>query len=147
LNLSITDAQQRPIPSLIAISVADTTLGNRKEDCPVASNSFDQQSVDVTSLASNECLNDNNIDLMMMTRNNRYETLGKLNVKPAIIDADSLLYIKGKVINSKNEPASNKVINLLVNSGELSFHSDTTDIAGRFSFPFENFADSMQFAL
>ncbi|MDQ6904868.1 MAG: Plug domain-containing protein, partial [Bacteroidota bacterium] len=136
-----------PIPSLIAISVADTSLGNRNEDCNVAVNAFDLQPVDGMSLARSECVDNNTIDLLMMARNNSYETLGKLNVKSAIIDADSLLYIKGKVITLKNEPASGKVINLLVNFGDLSFHSDTTDIAGRFSFPLENFADSMQFAL
>ncbi|MEO8862433.1 MAG: TonB-dependent receptor plug domain-containing protein, partial [Ginsengibacter sp.] len=147
LNLSVTDAQQRPIPSLISISVSDTTLGNRNEDCDVPANSFGRQSVDGIFLSKNECIDENSIDLIMMARNKSYETLGKLNVKPAIIDADSLLYIKGKVINSKNEPASGKVINLLVSSGDLSFHSDTTDIAGRFSIPFENYQDSMQFAL
>ncbi|MDQ6902390.1 MAG: hypothetical protein M3139_05180, partial [Bacteroidota bacterium] len=147
LNLTINDAQQRPVPSLIAISVADTTLGNRGEDCSFAANSFGQQTIDGIFLSKNECIDDNNIDLLMMARNNSYETLGKLDIKPAIFDADSLLYIKGEVMSSKNEPGFNKVINLLVNSGDLTFHSDTTDIAGRFSIPFGDYKDSMQFAL
>ena len=147
LNISITDANQHPIPSLIAISVTDTIFKDPNEDCALPGNDYTQQAIDNMFLESNECLTENDIDLLMLARNDTYPTLSKMADQPTAMDTDSLLYIKGTVLDTKNEPSANKIITLLFNSGDLNLHSDTTDNAGRFCFPFANYTDSMQFAL
>jgi len=147
LNISITDANQHPIPSLIAISVADTLLTDRGEQCDFPGTAYNDRLRDNMFLAGNDCVTDGEKDLMMLVKNNTYQALSKTIYQPPGIDSDSLLYIKGKVLNEKNEPSANKILMLLSNSGDLIMHTDTTDNAGRFCFPLENYTDSTQFGL
>ena len=150
LNISITDAKQQPVPSLIAISVADTILTNQNEECTLPTIAAGQQAIDnmfLSRVENNKCLTENDIDLLMLARNDTYQELSKVLVQPTAIDTDSLLYIKGTVLDSKNEPSTNKILTLLSNAGGLIVHTDTTDNKGHFSFPLDNYSDSMQFAL
>jgi hypothetical protein len=150
LNISITDAKQQPVPSLIAISVADTILANQNEGCTLPPIGGGKQPIDnmfLSSVENNKCLTENDIDLLMIARNDNYQELSKVLIQPTTIDTDSLLYIKGTVLDSKNEPSTNKILTLLSNSGGLIVHTDTTDNNGHFRFPLDNYSDSMQFAL
>jgi hypothetical protein len=62
-------------------------------------------------------------------------------------DNDSMLYIKGSVLNDKNDPLINKVITILSKSDNPVFYRDTTDNQGRFCFPFESYIDSTEFII
>ena len=147
LNVSITDAQQVPIPSIVAVSVIDTLFSDPREQCTLPAMAYNQQAIDNMFLARYECLTDDERDLMMLVKNNSYQTFIQTIHQPTAGDTDSLLYIKGTVLNGKNEPSANKVLTLLSNSGGLVFYPDTTDNKGRFSFPFEYYSDSTQFAI
>lgn len=147
LNLSITDAEQQPIPSLVTISVTNTIFSDPGEQCPFTDTDYRQDAIDNLFLGRIECLTDDERDLMMLVRENNYQTLSKTNYQPATVDTDSLLYIKGFVFDKKNKPSGNSILTLLSNSGNLIMHTDTTDNEGHFSFPLENYSDSTQFAL
>lgn len=147
LNFSITDAEQHPIPSLVAISVTDTLCIDPGEQCGFSYYDYRQIPIDNIFMARNECLTDADVDLMMLARDNTYRNLSKVLEPSTAKDVDSLLYIKGIVLNEKNKPAANKILTLLSNSGNLILHTDTTNNEGRFSFPLENYSDSTQFAL
>ena len=147
LNVSITDAQQVSIPSIVAVSVIDTLFSDPREQCTLPAMAYNQESIDNIFLARYECLTDEETDLMMIENNNTYQTPVKTNPQPTGFDMDSILYIKGIVLNGKNEPSANKVLTLLSNSGISLFYTDTTDNNGRFCFPLENYYDSTQFVI
>jgi hypothetical protein len=147
LNISITDAEQHPIPSLVALSVIDTLFSDPRDKCTLPDMAYNQQAIDNMFLARYECLTDAEADLMMLVKNNTYQTLNKTINKSTAGDTDSLLYIKGIVLNGKNEPSPNKVLTLLSNSGIPLLYTDTTDNTGHFCFPLESYTDSTQFAI
>ncbi len=144
LDISITDAQQHAIPSLITISVVDTLLSNPGDLCMLPDA---PEEIDNIFLSHNKCLTDDDIDLLMLEKNDAYQKPGKTLNPPTAVDADSLLYIKGLLLNEKNEPSANKVLTLLSNSNDLILQTNITDNAGRFSFPMKNYADNTQFAI
>ena len=147
LNLSITDAGQHPIPSLVTISVTNTIFSDPGEQCPFTDTDYRKDAIDNLYLGRIECLTDDETDLMMLVRDNNYQTLSRIIHRPNTYDTDSLLFIKGIVLNKKNKPSGNEILTLLSNSGDLIMHTDTTDNAGHFCFPLENYSDSTQFAL
>lgn len=147
MHISITDVNQKSVPSLIAISVIDTTVGGVMNYNSLMPAGELQNSLENKIPWEDENMDDDNVDLSMLARNSSYQTLSKAKNSFSSMVADSLLYIKGVALNSKNEPASKKVINLLFNTGDISLHTDTTNAMGRFSFPVENYSDSAHFAL
>lgn len=147
LNISISDAQQQPIPSLLAISVIDSFTSGASTLCTLPLKSSQNLLPDNLFLATNNCLSDDDIDLVMLLRNSDYQTISKSEYKPKEIDRDSLLFIRGTVLNEKNERFANSVITLFSIAGNPVMYSDTTDNKGRFCFPLENYADSTQFAV
>jgi len=147
LNLSLTGADNQPVSSLVAISVIDTAFSDPAKICPAIPTDYSDKTVDNIFLAKNECLNDKQKDLLMMMRKDNYQTLSKSVQKLTTPDNDSMLYVKGIVLNKQDEPSAGKVITLISNSSTVIFRSDTTDNKGRFRFPLENYTDSTQFAL
>ncbi|MEP7320100.1 MAG: Plug domain-containing protein, partial [Panacibacter sp.] len=146
LSLSITNASQHPIPSLVAVSVSDSLFSYNKEQAGNAS--FDLHATDNLFSADNNSFKDDEIELIMLAKNNEYQTLSQNKSKSIIADDDSLLYIKGTILSEKNVPLQDKIVMLLSNSGGNDlFYADTTDYAGRFFFPFDKYPDSMQFAM
>lgn len=146
LNLSVTGNNQNAVPSLVAISVTDTLFTDPGE-CQLPGIGQYQQSINNILLAHDECFDESEKDLIMLARNSSYEFLSKKSDPPVISDNDSLFYIRGTVLNEKNEPLADKIVTLLFQSGDMSVHTDTTDNSGHFNFPFANYADSTQFAL
>ena len=72
LELSVADAQMHPIPSLVALSVSDANFADMHEQCGTPVNSKDLQAVDNMFLAHNDCLSDDDIDLLMFAKNNTF---------------------------------------------------------------------------
>jgi TonB-dependent SusC/RagA subfamily outer membrane receptor len=147
LNFSVTGGDNQPVSSLVAISAIDTAFSDPAKICPMLPTDYSDKTIDNIFLAKDECLSDKAKDILMMMRNNNYENLSKSIQNPAGIDNDSLLYIKGLVLNKQNQPAAGKVVTLISNSGNIIFRSDTSNAEGRFRFPLENYADSTQFGI
>ncbi len=148
LSISVTDAGQHFVPSLMAVSVIDTLLEVAAAQCTAHNMYYGEHSIDNIFLARNECFTDDETELMMFLRNNTYQTLSKNINKQTVVDADSMLYIKGIAFTEKNNiPAADKVLTLLSNSGSPILYTETTNDKGRFSFAIKNYTDSTQFAI
>jgi hypothetical protein len=144
MDLSITGEDQKPVASLVAISVIDSAFSDPSEQCPELPADYSAKTIDNIFLVTDKCLTDNQKDLLMMMRTSNYETLSKQIDNKASVDEDSLLYIKGEVVNEKDEPEPGKKVTLLSNS---IFSSDITNNEGRFRFPLDTYADSTRFVL
>lgn len=145
LNISVTDASQRPIPSLFTIAVADTLFIKEQDRYP--DTFLDQGTIDNIFVAHNEALTDADLDLMMLIKQNNYKAPNQASHQPAVDDMDSLLYISGTVFNKKKEPSANKLLTLIPGSGNMQMYTDTTDAAGRFCFRAPHYADSTEFMI
>lgn len=143
LSLSITDAAQKPVPSLFAIAVADTLFSN-----PAAQHyDYEHGVIDNLSLVRNDALTDEDAELAMLTGPATYRKPVETNYSSTALDIDSLLYIRGTVFNEKKELSSNKSLTLISSSGNLQMYTDTTDAAGRFCFRPGSYADSTEFII
>jgi len=147
LDLSMTDKDQQAVPSLVAISVFDSTFSDPAKVCPMIPTDYSDKTIDNIFLAKDECLSEKEKDLLMMMRESSYSRLSKNLKNITSTDNDSLLYVKGVVLNGQQEPAAGKIITLISNSANVIFHSDTTNDNGRFRFPLDNYTDSTQFGL
>jgi hypothetical protein len=147
MNLSATDVTQRAVPSLVAVAVSDSAFSYKLQQCSFSNMPSDLRMVDNLFLAGNNCFSDEEIDLVMLVKSNTYQTLTTGSVQSNKTDNDSLLYIKGAVLNDKNEPLTNKLITILSKSESPVFYRDTTDSKGRFCFPFESLIDSTEFII
>ncbi len=135
LNIALTDELKNTVPAILSVSVADSTLTSSLTNS-------DQVVYDFSGLSDEE------IDLLMLNRQPIHQQL--FNQKSAIKNVgsdDSILYIKGIVVNANNEPVSQKVVTLFSGSGGLMPITDTTDNKGRFVFPLTYYLDSTQFAM
>lgn len=150
LNISVTDKNQQPIPSLFSVAVIDSLFSDPSDVCnlPYFNETNKQKIINNMLVARMQCLTDEEIDLIMLLRNNTYQTTGSNLIKAwPVVDTDSLLYIKGTVLSKKNEPGINKIVTLFSNSGNGIYDTDTTDNKGRFYFPVEGYGDSTQFSI
>ena len=147
LNLSANDVTKRAIPSLVAVSVSDSMFSNKLQQCSFSNMPSDLRMVDNLFLAGNSCFSDDDIDLMMLTRNNTFQAPASNIIRSTATENDSLLYIKGLVVNNRNEPLRNQEITILSKSDNPVFYKDTTDNAGRFCFTFESYIDSTEFII
>ncbi len=134
MDLSITGGDQKPVASLVAISVIDSAFSDPSGQCPALPADYRTKTIDNIFLARDKCLSDKEKDLLMLMRKNNYEGLSKPIDNSAKVDDDSLLYIRGELVNENNEPESGKIVTLLSNS---IFSSDTTNTEGRFRFPLD----------
>jgi TonB-dependent Receptor Plug Domain len=144
LAVSIMDGEQHPISSVIAVSVTDTLFAGLPGQCDSPATA---PAIDNVFLARHECLCEDDIDLLMLVKNNTNPMPDKTSYPPVTGVKDSLLYIKGRILNEKDEPSANKILTLISRSGNLILRMDTTDNIGRFRFPFENYADSTEFVM
>lgn len=147
LSLAITDVAQHVIPALVAVSVSDSIFSDADKQCNFDNVSLNQNEIDNLFLADNNCFSDDDIGLMMLTKNNTYQSFINSNGEPSAADYDSLLFIKGVVLNEKNGPLPGRVVTIISTSGTTFFNTDTTDNAGRFRFPFDKYPDSTKFTL
>ncbi len=145
INISVTDKDQHPVQSLLTVAVVDSlaaaSVNNSINSKPVNDVVISNQ------LLAGNALADEETDLLMMTRNNTYQSISK-NVTPAAVNpSDSMFYIRGTVFTEKNEISPGSVVVLLSNSGSAVFYTDTANSKGRFSFATEAYPDSTLFSL
>ncbi|HKP31588.1 MAG TPA: TonB-dependent receptor plug domain-containing protein, partial [Chitinophagaceae bacterium] len=132
LDISLADTLKNTVPALFTVSIADSSLSYLPDD----------------SLEDFSGMSDEAIDLLMLNREPIHEKL--FNEKSKMKNErgeDSLLYIKGTVLNASNEPVMQKVVTLFSGSAGLMPITDTTDFKGRFVFPLTYYLDSTQFAM
>ena len=147
LNLAIQDAGNHAVASVVAVAVSDSLLQNQ-EPCTAANLQYHMQHIGDGFADSKNCFSDEETDLMMMARNNTYHALTTGSKQVSTVTDDELLHIRGRLLTEKNEPAADKFLTLFSSSGNNGvFLTDTTDKAGRFSFPLEVYPDSTQFAV
>jgi hypothetical protein len=146
LTVSVTDADNHPVPSLFSVSVIDSAFSNEAEEC-ILPDFDDPCSINNIALANAECTGEEEMDLMMLVKNNTYLEASRNLSQSSIDNSDSLLYIKGKILDEKGRPAANKILTLFSNAGTTSFFTDTTDYLGQFRFPVFDYADNTQFAI
>lgn len=147
LNLSVTDAMQHAVPSLLSVSISDSLFTIKQNACS-SNTAFNVQSVDDFFLADNRCFTDEDIDLMMLAKNSTYQRLNTFATKQTMVNDESLLFINGIVLNNKNEPLPDRSVMLFSNTGGTDlFLMDTTNEQGRFQFPIYHNPDSLQIAM
>jgi hypothetical protein len=144
LTVSVTDANNHPVPSLFSVAVIDSVFLSQDENCLVPDFNDTRSISNVTLAATAGCTADDDMDLIMLLRKN---TFGDKDVMIPTDHSDSLLYIKGKALEQKNRPAENIILTLFSNSGATSFFTDTTDSQGRFNFPVADYPYNTQFAI
>lgn len=144
LNVSLTGAAHQPIPSLLAISVADTAFLDHTLECPLRLT--DGQPVDNIFMARNNCLPDNETDLLMLMKKKNYDSFGNEETATFSKDEDSILYIKGRLTDDNGKPITNDIVSVFSSMGKGIFNSDTTDNNGRFRFKLVDYPDSTQMA-
>ncbi len=146
LSVSVTDALDHPVPSLFSVAVIDTAFSNQADECMIPDFN-NPMSINNISLANMNCYSKADLDLIMLLKNNNFLITGSHKVKAPTNDYDNLFFIKGRVLDEKNNPATNKVLTLFYNSGNQIFLTGTTDNAGLFSFPVSDYFDNTQFAI
>ncbi len=145
INISVTDKDMHPVQSLLTVAVVDS-LANASLDNSISSKPVNSFMIDNQFLAGNT-MNDEETDLLMMTRNYTYQSISKNVTASTPNPSDSMFYIRGTVYTEKNEPAPGSVVVLLSNSGSAVFYTDTANSRGRFSFATEAYPDSTLFSL
>ena len=108
LSVSVTDASNHPVPSLFTVSVIDTAFSLPSDDC-IIPDLNDSRSINNMALAHMQCFDENNMDIVMLIRNNTYQDISKNVINTLPVEEDSLLFIKGKALDEKNNPASGKL--------------------------------------
>jgi len=151
LNISITDAEGHPLPASLSIAIVDSSLIQPTNVLNIVSDYFDnndQLSSSNWSLTNAGDLTDQQLDILMMARNNSYTDIMFRNNKPAFYsDSDSLLYIRGNAFLTKEKPAANKIATIFSKTSTIAFDIDTTSNAGRFVFPLAEYPDSTRFLI
>jgi hypothetical protein len=151
LSISVTDAQGHSLPASLSIAVVDSNLIRPANTLNVVSDYFennDELSSNNWLLANANDLTDEQLDLLMMARNNSYRDIMFRTNRPTFYsDSDSLLYIQGKAFYSKEKPAANKIATIFSKTAGVAYDIDTTSNAGRFVFPLVEYPDSTRFLI
>ena len=102
----------------------------------------------IGALANADDLTDQQLDILMMARNNSYRDIMFRTNRPAFYsDSDSLLYIQGNAFYNKEKPAANKIATIFSKATSAAYDIDTTSNAGRFVFPLAEYPDSTRFLI
>ena len=105
LSLSISDAQGNPLPASLSIAVVDTSLLQPTSTATIVSDYFENSdglSSNNWSLSNAGDLTDQQLDILMMAKNNSYRDIMVRSDKPAFYsDSDSMLYIQGYAFYNK----------------------------------------------
>ena len=151
LNISIADVEGHPLPASLSIAIVDSSLIQPANVLNIVSDYFennDQLSSSNWSLTNAGELTDQQLDILMMARNNSYTDIMYRTNKPAFYsDSDSLLYIRGNAFLTKEKPAANKIATIFSKATSVAFDIDTTSNAGRFVFPLAEYPDSTRFLI
>jgi len=137
LNVSVNYEDNRPVLSLLSVSITDDSTVKYFYDDDVEAVMKKPYSVEEK-------------DLIMLAQKNKYRKWNfsdsVLLVKDARAD-ENFFNTHGIVFDKKNLPASNIIVTLFSLRGQGVFKTDTTDEKGHFNFNLPGYADSTQFTL
>lgn len=147
LTISIANSYNEAVASSLSITIADSSLlkTNTVSDFLMLANS---QDADENWLLSGlENLSDAQLNELMLLRTNTFSKIKFQQVDAHCLDHsnDTLLFIRGKIINTQRKSLSNKVVDLFSNSGDFIFYKDTTNAEGEFCFNTAEYSDSTKF--
>lgn len=146
LDIAVTDAGNKPVPALFSVAVTDSAFLDPVEECPPPDLNA-PGTINNILLSNARCFSDDEVDLLMLIRNTTPPEMNTTITKTFTAENDSLLFITGKVLDEKNNPASSKLLTLFSNSGSEVFVTDTTNNDGQFSFAVSHYNDSTHFAI
>jgi TonB-dependent receptor-like protein len=147
LNISVPQVDRHPMAALFTVSVADNRFA---ADIPDVL-SDEAQLFEAASNGQQKQFSPAEIDLIMLTQKNLYPEwrYGNNNItlsSPVHFEDSNLLDIKGKIVNKKNEPLKNYIVNLFSGDKRI-FKIDTTDGNGHFIIRLPDYFDGTQFSL
>ncbi|HLX92990.1 MAG TPA: Plug domain-containing protein [Puia sp.] len=145
LNINFSDQGHQHALALFTIAAVDERVAETKpategEQDPILNLPESSENIGVTD-----------IDLVALTEKNLYpgwqfDNPGSLATRNAVDDDSSILDIRGRIVNMKNEPVKNHIVNLISKDNSL-FRIDTTDNDGRFKMSLTDYYDGAQFVL
>jgi hypothetical protein len=152
LSIEVTDGANFAIPSSLSIAIVDSNFVHAEPADEIVSAFFETKNGSLFgnwNLANTTGLDDEQMDLLMMTRNGSFNDImlspGN-NQEFLSSDNDSLLYVRGTAVYNNNEkPASGKIATIFSSSGKSTYGTDTTTTKGQFVFPLTEYPDSTQF--
>ncbi len=144
MDFSFLDKAHQPVASLVTISVVDSVFSNPDKNCDGGDDLYPAHQLGNIFLATDECFDDKEKDVLMLMRGNNYERLSVPADNAAVVDNDRLLNLTGVVLDEKGLPLAEKIVTLISNS---KFLTDTTNGQGRFKLPLDNYPDSTQIAI
>jgi len=151
LTLSISDAQGHPLPASLTIAIVDSSLTQPRAMSAIVSDYFENSdglSSNNWYLANARELTDQQLDILMMARNDSYRDITFRTNKPAFYsDSDSLLYIRGNAFLTREKPAAYKIATIFSKTSSVAYDVDTTSNVGRFVFPLAEYPDSTRFLI
>ncbi|HSZ87023.1 MAG TPA: Plug domain-containing protein, partial [Puia sp.] len=147
LNVSVPSVDRHPMAALFTVSVADNRFAGDIPDVL----SDEAKLFEAAGNAQQKQFSPAEIDLIMLTQKNLYPEwrYGDNNItmsSPMHIEDSALLDIKGKIVNKKNEPLKNYIVNLFSGDKRI-FKIDTTDGNGHFTIQLPDYYDGTQFNL
>ena len=149
LSTSILDKNNLPIHTTLSIAIIDSNsiVPNNNFSVATILKNAKYGTINNWNLIHLSSISDADKDIIMLCKPPFYKNLKIETVGNYKAFEDSLFNINGVVIDPKGQPLNNKVLNLLYLSENNSFFTDTTDKAGRFSFPVTRYMDSTQFVI
>ncbi|HEU0064878.1 MAG TPA: Plug domain-containing protein [Flavisolibacter sp.] len=147
LFVSVTDQNNHPISSSIAVSISDslTALENESFIKSTAALKAKEGTLSNWDIIQMNSISQEDLDMLMMCMKSSFSK-GFLPAKELVEDNDQVFYISGKVIDKKGLPLPDKDLTLLVNA-ESNIFADTTNASGKFNFAVSAFPDSTQFVI
>ena len=147
LNISVPPVDHHPMVALFTVSVTDNRFAGDIPDVL----SDEAQLFQAAGNAQQKQFSPAEIDLIMLTQKNLYPQwrYGDNNItmsSPVHFEDSTLLDIKGKIVDKKNEPLKNYIVNLFSGDKRI-FKIDTTDGNGHFIIQLSDYYDGTQFNL
>jgi hypothetical protein len=147
LAISVPPVDRHPMVALFTVSVTDNRFAGEIPDLL----SDEAQLFETAGSAQQKLFSPAEIDLIMLTQKNLYPEwrYGDNNItmsSPVHFEDSALLDIKGKIVNRKNEPLKNYIVNLFSEDKRI-FKIDTTDGNGHFIIQLPDYYDGTQFNL
>ena len=135
-ELSITDSLLHPVRALCSVAITDDNMDKQSGLESPASN-YIFASLDLPQSASS--YSPEELDLFMLTQKERfsdwtYEPDPLLAPTKSYLEDSTLEFIRGSILNSKEEPVPDQVVTLFSTQKNIIFLSEITDQRGRFHF-------------
>ncbi|HMH34274.1 MAG TPA: hypothetical protein VK543_14650, partial [Puia sp.] len=135
-ELTVTDSLFKPVRTLCSVAITDDNMDKQSGLESPASN-YIFASLDLPQPASSYSVEE--LDLIMLTQKPKFSDWTYVR-DPLLVPTKSYLedssieFIRGSILNNKDEPVSDQVVTLFSTQKNIIFLSETTDQHGRFRF-------------